>query len=231
MGKTSLHSAKPASPSFNPLSISGCKLWLKSNVGITKDGSDLVSAWEDQSDESNDVAQATGTNQPLWVDNVQNGLPVIRFDGVDNYMSTAIFTGGTLTQPNTIIIVVKMPSNVNTFVHDGISDTARHAFWNYLDENSMYAGTYLSGTTVNSTNFLLYYEVFNGASSLLRKSKIQLFTGNAGTQSLTGFRFGAASGITNFSNSNIGEVLIYDSILSTEDRDNIETYLTDRWAV
>jgi len=68
----------------DPVGIAGCKLWLKSDSGITKDASDFVSAWEDQSGTLNNLAQTTASKQPLYVANELYGYPVIRFDGIDD---------------------------------------------------------------------------------------------------------------------------------------------------
>ncbi len=46
---------------------------------VVKDGSDRVSEWTDISGNANHFVQATGADQPLWVDAVQNGHPVVRF--------------------------------------------------------------------------------------------------------------------------------------------------------
>ena len=52
--------------------------------GVTKDGSDLVSQWDDQSGNGRNFIQTTGADQPLWVADVGsdlNNLPVISFTG------------------------------------------------------------------------------------------------------------------------------------------------------
>jgi hypothetical protein len=82
--------------SFNVTSF----VWIRVDYlkGITKDGSDLVSKWADQSGNDNDLLQATGTNQPIIN---ANG---ILFDGVDNFMKAVSFT---LIQPEFIYMVFK----------------------------------------------------------------------------------------------------------------------------
>ena len=62
--------------SFEPTDISGLRAWYKSSDGITKDGSDRVSAWDDQ-ENSNNLVQSTANEQPLWVDSQLNGYPPI----------------------------------------------------------------------------------------------------------------------------------------------------------
>lgn len=67
----------------------GLQIWLKSNAGITKDGSNYVGTWADQSGGGRNVTQSTQNYKPLWVNNVVNGYPVIRFAGNDDVLKTA----------------------------------------------------------------------------------------------------------------------------------------------
>lgn len=94
------------STSWQPTDIAGCQLWLKADAGITKDGSNYVSQWADQSGNGNHAVQATGSAQPLWVDNQLNGKPILRFNNAQYLL-------GSLIQANTkisIFIVSKIAS-------------------------------------------------------------------------------------------------------------------------
>ncbi len=66
-------------------------LWLKADAGVTKNASNQVSQWDDQSGNGNHASQGTLSDQPVWVDNATNGRPVLRFDGVSvipgNYLT------------------------------------------------------------------------------------------------------------------------------------------------
>jgi len=77
---------------WNPLSLSP-SLYLSADSGITKDGSNLVSQWDDISTNARNLTQGTAAAKPLWVDSVINGNPVIRFDGTDDVMVNVSATG------------------------------------------------------------------------------------------------------------------------------------------
>jgi hypothetical protein len=62
---------------------------MRAETGVVKDGADLVSQWSDLGPRGYHLTQPTATNQPLWVANMVNGRPAIRFDGVDNYLTRA----------------------------------------------------------------------------------------------------------------------------------------------
>ncbi len=95
-------------PGFTPTQIAGLKLWLKADAGLFKDAAkaqpatadaDAIYTWADQSGNGNDAIQATLANRPLLKLAIQNGKAVVRFDGADDGLQTAIF-GSPLGQPN-----------------------------------------------------------------------------------------------------------------------------------
>ena len=221
------------SSAFLPTDVSGLKCWLKADTGITKDGSDLVSNWADQSGNSNDVAQPTATNQPLWVDSVQNGLPIIRFDGVDNFMWRNTFTSGTLTAPNTIFVVCKFISIADKYIFDSHDVSNRNYYSSKVTTNNhvMGAGSELTVGGEDTTNILLYSLFYNGASTVLRRSKSTILSGTLTNADMGGINLATSFNDLNFGNPDIAEMLIYNKALSDSERDEVETYLTDKWAV
>lgn len=84
--------------------------WWQADAGITKDGSDLVSNWADQSGNGRDLVQATGANQPTWIDAQQNGLPSIDFDGTASFMQVSSGVPATGANTRCIIAVIINPT-------------------------------------------------------------------------------------------------------------------------
>jgi len=58
-------------------------LWLRGDAGITQDGANRVSQWDDQSGNNNHMLQGTLNQQPLQTGQI-NGVPVVSFDGGAN---------------------------------------------------------------------------------------------------------------------------------------------------
>jgi hypothetical protein len=89
---------------FTPVALSGCVLWLRSDLGITLNGAD-VSAWADQSGTAVSLAQATASKQPLYnaTDADFGGAPSVAFTSADSHTleSSATITYG----PHTIFLV------------------------------------------------------------------------------------------------------------------------------
>lgn len=63
--------------------------WYKADAITGLVDNDPVAAWLDSSGNGNDSAQATAGNQPIYKTNQINGLPAVRFDGVDDFLSIA----------------------------------------------------------------------------------------------------------------------------------------------
>jgi len=94
---------------FSPTNIAGLISWLDaadpSTVIDSGSPNFNVSGWNDKSGNGNDVAQLTGANQPTIGIETISGVNALKFDGANDFLFRAIFTGGALTQPNTIFIV------------------------------------------------------------------------------------------------------------------------------
>lgn len=87
-----------------PIPSSGLQLWLKSDAGVTLNGSH-VSRWADQSGNGNDAVQQTVYRQPLLRGNALNGKPVLHFDGFDDRLG---LTGSNPMHQISLFIVLKL---------------------------------------------------------------------------------------------------------------------------
>lgn len=219
--------------SFNPNTVAGLIAWYDANdsATITK-ASDRVSQWNDKSSEGNNLTQGTGADQPLWVDAVQNGKPIIRFDGVSESINDLITN--TYTQPTTLFIVATSPtesaSDSKAFI-DG--DSSRQIF-NLQTTGVGYrvwAGTTLQGGT-RQTGFKLFRVKFNSTSSSLHINNTSTLSGDAGTNSIEGFQIGASTHFGGgFANFDLCELLFYDADVSAGDITSIEAYLNAKWGL
>jgi len=89
----------------------GLSLWLQADKGTTLRQDSLLT-WADQGSEKHDAFSRT-SNLPLLVPNALNGLPAVRFNGMNNGMETPPF----MTFPNkrgTIFMVVKINGRSST---------------------------------------------------------------------------------------------------------------------
>ncbi len=63
----------------------GLLLWLKADSISASDG-DVISSWDDQSGNGLHFTQSDSTKAPVFKTNIINGLPALRFDGVNDVL-------------------------------------------------------------------------------------------------------------------------------------------------
>src|SRR5205814_8881189 len=85
----------------------GLQLWLIADAGVTAGAGGKVTAWQDQSGNGNNAAQTTADMSPLLVNNAINGKPVLRFDGVDDFLEVADSDSVSITGDITTFFLVK----------------------------------------------------------------------------------------------------------------------------
>lgn len=197
-----------------PDDISGLQFWVRSDLGVTKDGSDNVSAWADQSGNGRNVSEAT--NQPLWVDNVINGKPVIRFDGSNDTLASANWT---LAQPSHWFCVFRLlatpAANAAVVYGDNDATTAQPNSMNITTTPTLRpqgngVNGVASGTLSTSTTYLAEM-FFNGTNCPMVLNNTSYASSGANlTATIDGVILGSRTG-TNFCNCEIAEVAIYNA--------------------
>jgi hypothetical protein len=106
LGVTQLSGFGAGGASILPTDITGLKAWYRADLGVTKDGSNLVASWADQAAVVGAVTE--GTNKPLWVASAVNGQPAIRFDGVNDILTSGAFSA--IAGPHHIFMIFKQAS-------------------------------------------------------------------------------------------------------------------------
>jgi PKD repeat protein len=222
---------------INPSSIAGLKVWLRVDSSAVIVGN-KVSALNDLSGNSNHAIQADTTKRPLIVPNVLNGKPVVRFDGVNDVLTTGAFSS-LANLPNTIFVVWSVNSPLTGTTNTVISGL------NSTENNFVYWATSGGGRIAQATNNTIfypktapfshiittaYYTNSPATGSLLRENGVQQITGNIGTLGLGGLNIGSTYGTGGFLRGDVAEVIVYNSGLSAQQRIDIEQYLRFKYA-
>ncbi len=206
--------------------VAGMSLWLDATTLALSD-SDPVATWADQSGNGYDASQATASFRPLYKAAIQNGLPVVRFDGTDDILRAAL----TLAQPLTWFIVWA-PITVGPGAYSVVEASDGNAAAVGVDNSSrlfMYGSTGFEIAADRTLGrFHLEGFVANAGSSAIRRDGSQVATGT------TNFTFAGCNLSANtlgggFYNNDIAEVLVYPSVLSGADITAVETYLNAKW--
>ena len=234
-------------PSFaeTPDQILNLQMWLKAD-SVTKDASNKVSVWSDSHTTGNDASQATAANQPLWVDNIINGHPVLRFSGTEFLDTVAI--PALDTAEVTLFIVFKSEDSgikqrlvINSYTVGATANN--HKMWgSYITDGKVYSlGRKSDGSAIlignkirdewnihtylKAANFDFYN--FLNASTVDSKSATADPTGHLFT------RIGAVTEATpdQFFTGDIAEIIIYSRKLDDTERYSIEEYLNTKYSI
>jgi hypothetical protein len=236
------------SRSFVPPDVSGCQLWLRSDLGVTLGaGGGGVTTWADQSGNGHD-ATAAGGQQPGYTISSINNLPSVDCDGTTSLIATAAFNLGTYT-----VLMVTTGQDVIPGV------TAIGYFWTrsaaMVNHDTLY-GTTTNTTEVNRAGSLSAYNYVANWGSWGSTARVlaQLFDGthaghrlrmNAAELGLTSVsavdpgtlgtsdQFVIAARNDGFLRSKIkvAEVVVYDHSLLADDLARVEQYLRRRYAL
>ena len=236
-------------PPFSPLDISGCVLWLKSDTGVTKDGLNRVSLWEDQSGNNNDASQGTDGNKPIWVDNQINAFPVLRstraagtfmdlaslitgiidctilFVAKHDYVGAGNHSGGIIMDYTTItqcgISLAEYFGNALLFVGTNGAGGGANSYLHPFGDYSNYCiGTFKK----ESTNLYAY---FNG--SLTDTNTISASYNTVYLDAL--FHTLSEAGPSGSLEGDLAEIIVYNSDLSDGYREQVENYLLTKYAI
>jgi len=222
---------------FSPTDIPGLKLWLKADSLSLSDG-DPVGTWSDSSGNGNDGTQSTGSNKPTYKTAIQNGKPIIRFNSAFlNYLTFPDFLSAMTAGQVFIVVKANADNHANGLWDMGDPTNGNTGSWYPWDDGTIYEGWGTSSrkTTGNPTTaldaFVLYSVASASGNFTTYINGVQFYTTGTNTTSWpTAPILGRNSESTYFP-GDIGEVIIYNSVLSTANRQSVETYLNGRWAI
>ncbi len=218
---------------FVPTDIAGCQLWLHADSLSLSDG-DPVATWTDSSGQGNNATQGTSGTRPTFKTNILNGLPVVRFDGSKRLDGSVSISGDTMTafvvaQLGSGGSVVGRMLSLGASGAESPSNNISRFFDNALYQrgaaNSLAGITqgvwFLAGVVCNGSTFTFFKD---GSGNSPESS-----TGNFG---VTQYAVGNQIAVTNVgTDGDIAEIIIYDTALSTGNREAVEDYLGQKYSI
>jgi len=231
---------------FSPASISGLSLWLDGadSTQFTFSSGSNIATWKDKSGLNN---TATASGSPVLQTYTINGQQSV-------YMPNAPYFGGSISITGTTVTTFAVATTTATLPLTG-SDQRLVSLENgagpdygrtdgtialFNQSSSSWIGTWrVSGPVANSgitqnVPFLACSK-YDGTNGFLWKNGSPgsiASSGSTGTFGVTKYGIGnRANNSSEFWRGYIGEVIIYNTALSDTDRQNVETYLTQKWGL
>lgn len=238
-----------AQASAATLSVTDTAFWVSADAGVTKDGSDLVSAWADQTPSSTESATNSDstTTRPLWVSSGLNGMPVLRFDGGDRLVNDRVSSiGGSAVTAFIVANRIAATSNTSTatFFSDGQANDFDNAGSFVLAYEGFSGGTALqtfrgsgksTATHPGNSSPYVFATVFDGANNTAYlNGTASTVVGSTGTFDIDniaiGQRWQSSSYIYGY-NGDVAELIIYDRALSGSERNAVGYYLQEKYGL
>jgi hypothetical protein len=235
---------------FSPLSLSPA-LWLSDT------GSDAAQ-WEDISGNGRHALQETPARRPAIITAELNGRQVRRFDGLNDFMGLA--TGLNLLRnvsgassfcvwkynvvPNSGAFIIPLTITTESSISAGRLS---------VGTNLITTKHFIGGRRLDSDSFQRVDSIVNvgdspfiqtGIVNFASRTLAQFINGSAQGSSSTfqsagntsdtdslAINIGSHTGTSNFGNMDIAEILVFSAALSTADRQRVELYLSNKWAI
>ena len=220
---------------FNPSTISGLFLWLDANTNVLTTGSNVYQ-WNDRSGSGYNFVQSSSSSQPL-TGSTYNNLQLLNFTSSKYMQNTTmsfpappytIFSVGYTTVAGYGRLIAGYPDGY-LFFGTGSGVTQYSTFvgnggWNDVS-------TDVPGTSVSS---MCLMEMTNSGTSTglipyVNGTALNAKNGTANT--CTGLYLGTSGGGGQPWSGYVGEILMYNSVLSTNNRQSIEGYLAWKWGL
>ncbi len=213
----------------------GLNVWLKSEIGIVRNGSGLVSEWKDSSGNGNHCVQATESRKPNYQPNRFGNLPGVCFAGDDWLAAPAGMSTGSYTKVVRVLMDDFTFANGN-ILSSGATSGVRHAI--YMAGTTQPRIWHGSPFVTSSASILagrghVIVATYDGSAKLGKIYLNGVLTGSGTTTANTAdvsFQLGAIAG-GSFMKGAIGEAIIYGRVLSDPERASVEGYLANKITV
>jgi hypothetical protein len=226
------------------------RLWLAADADVTCAGGTSVVTWGDRSGAAHNVAQTNATARPAWITNACNGREVVRFDGVNDYMTGSL---GGMTSPVTLVMLgrfgytnqpsadydyfLRIGDGVTADRHVSISRCAggdanadRYYSWNGVAQKLgpvLAGGTWQVLTVAYATNtprHRLWVDGYEQTVDDLTATTILNGALELGRYSSSGYT-------GHYLKGDLAELLIYARGLTQTERQNVESYLKQKYSL
>lgn len=227
----------------SPKAVGNLQWWLDASQGTYTDAGSTsatngqgVQQWNDQSGNARHGTQTTAADKPLYITGAMNGKPVLRFDGVSDYLAfDGTFLVGT---PYTILVVTQITSNqsdnwfvggngstANIDLRFGFSSTSN--FRLAQGSNSLDAAQTASGVPD------MYLGSLNTSTGRAIRKNGTLLATDSNTATIASFTSSniGKKGSGNFFRGDLAEIIIYNKELTQLERETVQCYLSQKYSI
>lgn len=213
--------------SLTPSNYSGLQLWLDANdmsTVTTSSGTNTVTAWTNKSSVSKTISLG---GSPKLITGSLNSKSGVRFTTSDYLRETSNYSA-----PVTVMYVGKLTGGANSRFVTGISNNwLLGAHGGTINDGYFEGWVYDSGTGADTTPRLWSATIGgSGVNSTVYSNTSSIASNQNGITGPNGISINQ-SPYGEYSNCELYELIIYNKVISTEERDNLFTYFYNKWGV
>lgn len=214
---------------FAPNELGGLQMWLKADAIVGLSDGEAISTWEDSATSNFDGTQSGG-NRPIYKTGILNSLPIVRFDGTNDYFNIGDFSG---MSEGEIFVVLKIDTDPPAGDQTGMwsfnaSDATAHYPWtdgNIYENFGTTARKTVGNPTPSLAGWRIYsiYSATNDYQAFIDGTSV-FSTATNTTQFQSGGTFGRSSSIR-YLDGDVAEIILYRAKLSVDNRAKVIDYL------
>lgn len=191
---------------------------------------DPVGGWKDKSGLGSHVIQATTTKRFSLKLAIKNGRPVVRSDGVDDFLQKLSIS---IATPVTVVFVCReLAGATSKYLFDGGASNQSPIDISDATHIAMGGTPFITSAACTPTNWQLLTCQFNGASSAFAVNGGADTTGNALTNALTGITLGTSGSGAAAANADFAEAIVCGGrLLAASELARLKSYLNAKWAI
>lgn len=246
-----------AETAFNPLFFPGLNVWLDSSdsATITDAGAGAVSAWADKSGKGHSLQQVTSGSRPTTGTRTLNGKNVLDFNGSNSFLVSTANIDTAASDKLTVFVVVQMdtasmqsafvefgPSTFSTTGRGGLIYTEGGGMRGFITPNAIQQMATTSALGGSGVPYVVTTTAdFSKAGSQLVKvwrnadgtvSYVLDGVLGAATDMVSDVMYiGMRGGVSLPHDGIIAEIVVYNSVLNTKDRETVRDYLMSKWGI
>lgn len=217
---------------FSPAMLPNLQLWIDASTITGLVNGDPVITWGDLSGNGRDCTQATAAKRPTFQTNIQNGLPIVRFDGVDDNL---IHTLNIAVVPLTAFAVARKSGgaagfqdllycNIPALLARSSTNNNWAAYPSAVADSGQsiegvfraFSSTYRAATDIDLTTDGITVNRTNGTSVYVNATSLTI---------------GSLNSSGEFFSGDLCELLCYNVALTVDQRKQVERYLGQKWGV
>ena len=214
--------------------------------GLVQYTGDPVKQWSDKSGNARHATATSDSTRPSYATGVQNGLSAILFDAVDDQLDL----GSALSLTDqTIFAVVKFANSVTAAtvrkdIFNNLTDTVGLAFgatsgffanerlaW-FRQTGTIY-GKSQSASDIPAGSYIYSFQYTNATplTEIWQNGSSQTLTNSSNGEANSSRPYSGYQRIGRVFGDHICELLIFPSVLSTSQRQQVERYLGNKWGI